>query len=702
MKKRVLAIMLAATMLIGAGPMVMAANDRYQFVAYAGGLVGKSGPDLGFGNSNWCVRFINYCAKNNGSMDISGLFPDTGSVTVSAQYFANVGRYYYFDDPYIPDSSDARKQGTSIPMNINNIEKGDLAYFISNSNGEFEHIGIVETINANGVTIVHGSWSNRVARTDVTFGKTIGSNYPVRFAAIAKPGYSGSTTTVEIPLTISPTSEPGEHREVGAPFYFRGSITSGYTITSATVSILSSDGSTLQTRTVYPNKTRVDILADGLDSLKFGKLDVGAYTLVLSATDASGDSQEWSRAFSVGNADVISLPSDLTIAPTTAPAENMVPGAPFYFRGSITGTNYDIITATVSILDGSGNPVQTRTVTPNKRSVDILKDGLDSLKFGQLAEGIYTLALSAADTSGNVQTWSAPFSIGAVEPVPTPIPVMTPEPSPAPIVTLEPVFTSTPTPQPTLTPAPVPTPTPRPAPTPTPVPTRNPCENGHEYRVDSETDTTAYYVCDRCGDYYSGEKAAKSRLPLPLIKTYVNDFSDVKTNAWFYSSVVTAYELGLMKGTAKDVFSPDSNVTIAQTVTLAARIHSMYHTGSDEFPSYDGGKWFDPYVDYARENGIVTTVYNYDRPATREDFVHILAKALPEEELENIAGKINFADANEIVYASDVQLLSGAGVITGIEENGRIYFRPSASITRAQVAAVVGRMARPSSRMKDN
>lgn len=328
MKKRFFAMALAVVLLVGMMSGVLAADVRGPFVSYAGTLVGKSGPDLGFGNSNWCVRFVNYCAKNNGGGDISGLFPDTGSVTSSAKHFAGLGRYYYFDDTYIPGGSDARKQGVGIPMNTEKIEKGDLAYFISNSDGGFEHIGIVETVNSNGVTIVHGSWSNRVARTNVVFGKTIGSNYPVRFAGIAKPDYASAGSTSETvpsaPLKIAPTTEPTEHMTLGAPFYFRGSITSGSAVTSATVSILSSDGSVLQTRSITPNKTSVDILNDGLDSLKFGQLEEGAYTLKLTATDAAGATQEWSKVFSIGNATLQPAASTLVLSPAKEPGEKRV------------------------------------------------------------------------------------------------------------------------------------------------------------------------------------------------------------------------------------------------------------------------------------------------------------------------------------------------------------------------------------------
>lgn len=714
MKKRVLAMFYVAALLVGVVQMSLAADTLNVSEASTevehrlATLQTESGFRPGDGNTN-CLTFALSVINEIFGIKLSDIEYHGEKETSGGKqgYLIRIGRCFRTYPGFVCNYSSSG----AMELNTDNVKAllaqakcGDMIqttrktaagvndqYNNSNCQTRHPHTMIVQSVGNTSLVVyegnINGGKVNIRTITYEDFANTYNHTITL-FRAYNYDEVNGSKTVdgQNNSLRILPTSEPGEHREVGTPFYFRGSITSSSPITSATVSILASDGSILQTRTVNPNKTNVNILADGLDSLKFGKLGEGAYTLVLSATDASGDSQEWSQAFSVGNVEVTLPPSDLSIAPTTFPTENMIPGAPFYFRGSITSTSYDVTTATVSILDNNGNAVQIRTVTPNKRSVDILKDGLDSLKFGQLMEGTYTLTLSAADASGNVQTWSAPFSIGTVAP------------TPAPSVAPESVSTPTPTPVPTLAPTPTPVPTSQPIFTPVPAPTADSCENGHEYRVDSETDTTIYYVCDRCGDYYSEEKAVKPRLPLPMVKVYSNDFSDVKTRDWFYSNVVASYELGLMKGIARGEFAPGSNVTIAETVTLAARLHSIYHTGSDEFPSYDGGKWFDPYVDYARDNGIVTMAYNYDRPATREDFVHILAKALPEEALENIAS-VDFADAGEFKYASDVQLLSGAGVINGVQEDGQTYFKPLAAITRAEVAAVVSRMAKPGSRV---
>lgn len=227
---------------------------------------------------------------------------------------------------------------------------------------------------------------------------------------------------------------------------------------------------------------------------------------------------------------------------------------------------------------------------------------------------------------------------------------------------------------------------------------------GHDYQVKQETGTATLYVCTRCGDSYM-EEAPEESGGQGGMKNFVENalyraglFTDVTAGEWFEPNVRTACDLRLMKGTGDGRFTPRGNVTLAEVVTMAARIHSIYHTGSEQFPAYDGGNWYDPYVNYARDKGIIYENYAFGRPATREEFVHILAAALPGTELGSVGAKVPFADSGDIVYIGDVELLSGAGVINGIQENGQTYFKPSATITRAEAAAIITRMAKPALR----
>lgn len=177
-------------------------------------------------------------------------------------------------------------------------------------------------------------------------------------------------------------------------------------------------------------------------------------------------------------------------------------------------------------------------------------------------------------------------------------------------------------------------------------------------------------------------------------------FWDVNANDpahWFAPNVAAAYELGLMRGTGSETFAPKDNVTLAEAVTMAARIHSIYHTGSDRIRLYDGGEWYDAYVDYAREHNLisVTARYDFGKDATREEFVHILAHALPPSALEPIQGVPDFADEHLVRYGADVDLLCRAGVIRGTPEPEGLCFKPLDPIIRGEAAAVITRMARP-------
>ena len=86
------------------------------------------------------------------------------------------------------------------------------------------------------------------------------------------------------------------------------------------------------------------------------------------------------------------------------------------------------------------------------------------------------------------------------------------------------------------------------------------------------------------------------------IRSYTDNFPDVKATDWFYSSVKTCYEYGLMEG-SNGQFNPGGNLTVAQALVMADRVHSIYTTGSDSLTN--GKPWYQPYVDYALANGII-------------------------------------------------------------------------------------------------
>ena len=187
------------------------------------------------------------------------------------------------------------------------------------------------------------------------------------------------------------------------------------------------------------------------------------------------------------------------------------------------------------------------------------------------------------------------------------------------------------------------------------------------------------------------------------IRSYEEDkFKDVSENAWYAESVKSAYEKGLVNGATEETFNPDGEITIAETITLAARIHSTYNSNGYEFRQ-TGNKWYQTYVDYATENAIIgeNEYADYTKKSNRLDFVSIIAASVPEREFEKINEILLIHDLDESYDKSKrdaVYLLYNAGVLTGSDELGS--FRPETSITRSEVAAILARITDTSQRKK--
>lgn len=178
----------------------------------------------------------------------------------------------------------------------------------------------------------------------------------------------------------------------------------------------------------------------------------------------------------------------------------------------------------------------------------------------------------------------------------------------------------------------------------------------------------------------------------------VGTFNDVPADAWYAEGVSAAYELGLMKGSGAGAFSPKGNVTVAEAVAMAARLHRRYSNGKDDFAQ--GAPWYQVYVDYALANGILSGddfPGGYGANITRAQMAHLFAAALPEKELTAVNAVSSLPDVNASTpYSEDIFLLYRAGVLTGNDEKGT--FTPNAPITRSQVATIIARMALPSLR----
>jgi len=182
------------------------------------------------------------------------------------------------------------------------------------------------------------------------------------------------------------------------------------------------------------------------------------------------------------------------------------------------------------------------------------------------------------------------------------------------------------------------------------------------------------------------------------LETYTaGQFRDVRDSDWFARYVKDAYNLGFLRGKSDGVFDPGGYLTLGEAVTLAARVRSIYHTGSAVFP--ESVPFYSAYADYAISHGIIDAHCNYSEPATRGSFAAMMHNALPPDAFQaiNEIPDYGICDvAPDSAAGAAVYALYRAGILSGSDQYGT--FHAGSYITRAETCAVLTRLADPAIR----
>ncbi len=194
-----------------------------------------------------------------------------------------------------------------------------------------------------------------------------------------------------------------------------------------------------------------------------------------------------------------------------------------------------------------------------------------------------------------------------------------------------------------------------------------------------------------------------------VIRTYHDgQFSDVAATEWYAQDIRAVYECGLMVGTSGSQFLPLDNLSVAQALTIACRIHNIYNGGDGTFQQ--GTPWYQVYVDYALKTGIIYEgeFRNYNAIASRGEIAAIFVNSVPAEALRainsfdvaqsDVLDSLDALSDEEMIDAIDV--LYCAGVMVGVQgEASRPTLQPNEPVTRSQIAAVATRMIDPERRI---
>lgn len=181
---------------------------------------------------------------------------------------------------------------------------------------------------------------------------------------------------------------------------------------------------------------------------------------------------------------------------------------------------------------------------------------------------------------------------------------------------------------------------------------------------------------------------------------WVNPFTDVSNSDWFYSDVEYAVKSSLFSGTTTATFDPNAPMTRGMLAAILGRLHKADVSGytASSFEDVPEGQYYAPYVEWAKEAGILAGIGNNrfspDSKITRQDLAVIVMNyaKYADKQFPVTQQFVIFGDEAAIRgYAKDaVQSLYKSGVMIGRTGN---IFDPAAGATRAEAASILHRFA---------
>jgi hypothetical protein len=178
----------------------------------------------------------------------------------------------------------------------------------------------------------------------------------------------------------------------------------------------------------------------------------------------------------------------------------------------------------------------------------------------------------------------------------------------------------------------------------------------------------------------------------------VSGFSDVKSGDWFYDAVVWGVDKGLFQGTGGAKFSPNDSLNRAQFVTILSRranIDPSDYAMANDFDDVDYNAWYGSPVTWAYEIGVTsgtgTRQFSPMTNISRQDLVTMLYRYVGlvggDTNLNNSNALRSFTDRGDVaLYARDAFTWAiDKGIISG---TGNSKLSPTATATRAQAAKI--------------
>lgn len=183
------------------------------------------------------------------------------------------------------------------------------------------------------------------------------------------------------------------------------------------------------------------------------------------------------------------------------------------------------------------------------------------------------------------------------------------------------------------------------------------------------------------GAVLSADDAASESLSVTAVWSEKSLYSDVETDAWYYTYISDLSAAGIVSGYDDGTFRPEASVSWGEALKLV-----LLASGHSEQTAEQGQTWSQGYLDYAVRSGYVdsNTEIDLNSAITRYEIASLTAKALD----ISLTADSPFADTSD----ADAVTLYAAGIMEGSSDSGVRTFNGETNITRAEISAVILRI----------
>lgn len=182
--------------------------------------------------------------------------------------------------------------------------------------------------------------------------------------------------------------------------------------------------------------------------------------------------------------------------------------------------------------------------------------------------------------------------------------------------------------------------------------------------------------------------------PLKALGADLSGFQDVAQDAWYYSHVSRAMDLGLMKGLNEETFAPDQTLNRGMAATIIYRMSgSPSWRYRPVFTDVYQDDYFGVATSFAQQTGIITGhpdgSFRPNDPVSRQDLavmLHRWARQYRTDSIPNEQGLESYNDHEQVAdYARQaLGWATGSGIISGSQGN----LLPEKAANRAEASKI--------------